>query len=80
MEMTNEITWVRVIPVTGCVTRHDRRMMGDIMLNGHRQKTFERAFPTREKALAFKCEMQAKVMDKSYDFILLSDEEFAAGM
>ena len=69
-------TWVEFFPDYGIVTKHDKKLFGDVFLRG-RDKTYRKHFPSKEIALAWLEAFDASKLDKPYTCYLFTDKQFA---
>ena len=72
-------TWIEFFPESGIVTKHDKKMFGEICfisLMG-KDKTYRKSFPTKEMAIAWLEAFDASRLDKSYTCYLFTDKQFS---
>ena len=69
-----QVAWVEFFPDKGCVTKHDRRAFGDILLLGRREKTHRKCFPNRERAESYLQNFNRK-LDKHYTCLMFTDKQ-----
>ena len=69
-------TWVEFSPDYGIVTKHDRKLFGDVILRG-KDKTYRKHFPSKEKALAWLEAFDASKLDKPYTCYFFTDKQHA---
>lgn len=69
------ITWIEIVPVSGIVTKHDRRIFGDLSLMGTDYQYFKH-FPSRDKALEWLDSFNKK-LDKQYRCRLFTDAQYS---
>ena len=75
--MSDHITkWIEFFPAYGIVTKHDRKLFGDVILRG-KDKTYRKWFPNKEKALAWLEAFDASKLDKPYTCYLFTDKQLA---
>ncbi|MCQ2137859.1 MAG: hypothetical protein MJY60_04055 [Bacteroidales bacterium] len=72
-----QITWIEFIPTTGCVTKHDRKIFGDVLLLGNRTPTYFRHFPCKQAAKSFLGKLEGIALDKHYECRLFTDKQFS---
>lgn len=71
-----KIYWVELVPSKGIVTKHDRRLFGDILLRGTEKKHYKH-FMNKQRALDWLANFDATRLDKSYSCRLFTDKQFA---
>lgn len=70
-----KIFWVEVRANKGIVTKHDKALMGDLMINPNRATKYYLHFPSRDKALAWIKRDWSK-LDKQYECRLCTDKQY----
>ena len=70
-----KIYWVELVPSKGIVTKHDRRLFGDVLLRGTEKKHYK-CFWSKDKALDWLANFDATRLDKSYSCRLFTDKQF----
>ena len=45
-----KIYWAELVPSKGIVTKHDRKLFGDVLLRGTEKKHYKH-FPSKDKAI-----------------------------
>ena len=70
-----KIYWVELVPSKGIVTKHDRRLFGDVLLRGTEKKHYK-YFWNKDKALDWLANFDATRLDKSYSCRLFTDKQF----
>lgn len=68
------VTWVEMVPVKGIVTKHDRKMFGDIMLMGTETIHYKH-FATKDDAINYLTNFNLK-LDKQYICRMCCDKQF----
>lgn len=69
------VTWIELTPEYGIVTKHDRKMFGDVILRGRDLKYYKH-FANKERALAWIKNFNKK-LDKKYSCRLFYDVQFS---
>lgn len=70
-----KIYWVELVPSKGIVTKHDRRLFGDVLLRGTEKKHYKH-FMNKQRALDWLSNFDAARLDKSYSCRLFTDKQF----
>ena len=70
-----KVCWIELVPIKGIVTKHDRRLFGDVLLRGTKKKHYKR-FPSKQEALDWLANFDATKLDKSYSCRLFTDKQF----
>lgn len=71
-----KVTWVELIPNTGIVTKHDRKIFGEFRPSG-KERTHRKHFPSKEDAISWIKNFDASRLDKSYTCYLFTDKQFS---
>ena len=70
-----KIYWVELVPIKGIVTKHDRKLFGDVLLRGTEKKHYKH-FPSKDKAIDWLSNFDASRLNKSYECRLFTDKQF----
>ena len=70
-----KIYWVELVPSKGIVTKHDRRLFGDVLLRGTEKKHYKH-FMNKQRALDWLANFDATRLGKSYACRLFTDKQF----
>ena len=71
-----KVTWVELIPNTGIVTKHDRKIFGEFLPAG-KERTHRKHFPSKEDAISWIKNFDASRLDKAYTCYLFTDKQFS---
>ena len=71
-----KVTWVELIPNTGIVTKHDRKIFGEFRPSG-KERTHRKHFPSKEDAISWITNFDASRLDKAYTCYLFTDKQFS---
>ena len=70
-----KVAWVEFDPLCGIVTKHDRKMFGEINTRGREKKHYKH-FSSREEAVEYLNSFD-KPLDKCYYCRIFTDKQFA---
>lgn len=70
-----KVYWVELVPSKGIVTKHDRRLFGDVLLRGTEKKHYKH-FMNKQGVLDWLANFDATRLDKSYSCRLFTDKQF----
>ena len=70
-----KIYWIELVPSKGIVTKHDRRLFGDIFLRGTEKKHYK-PFCGKQRTLDWLANFDSATLDKSHSCRLFTDKQF----
>lgn len=71
-----KVTWVELVPATGIVTKHDRKVFGEFRPKG-KEMTHRKHFSCKEDAISWITNFDASRLEKAYTCYLFTDKQFA---
>ena len=71
-----KVTWVEFFPKFGIVTKHDRKLFGEVIRRGV-CRTYIKHFANRDAALKWLYSFDASKLDKPYTCYLFTDKQFS---